>query len=200
MMKNKAGLLLLLALGLFGILATSLYQRFANPSLTVNGMAQTAPARQDSMSDIGRLMRLVASNPHDRKVLQHLVELLMAHGHWGEAENFAQRALALDPADKPDPQTLYLLAIIHHNMGRHKEAAELLEKSLAQAENPSARYALGMLYLHFLNEPAAGIKQLEKALVIENLPPGMTTAIRDELGQARSKMPPLTETPIGEKE
>lgn len=200
MMKNKSGLLLLLALGLFGILATSLYQRFANPSLTINGMSSASPERQDSMTDIGRLMRLAANNPHDKNVLRHLVELLMAHGHWADAENFAQRALALDPADKPDPQTLYLLAIIHHNMERHKEAAELLEKSLAYAESPSARYALGMLYIHFLNKLAAGINQLEKALVIQDLPPGMTAAIRDELAQARSRMPPLSETPSGEKE
>lgn len=200
MMKNKAGLILLLALGLFGILATSLYQRFTNPSLTVNGMAMNPPGRDATMSDIGRLMRLAASNPHDRNILQRLVELLMAHGHWAEAENFAQRALALDPVDKPDPQTLYLLGIIHHNMGRHGEAAELLEKSLAQADNPSARYALGVLYIHFLNDPASGIKQLEKALVIQDLPPSMTTAIREELGQARSRMPPLTETPSGKKD
>lgn len=197
---NKAGLLLLLALGLSGILATSLYQRFANPSLTVNGMSLNPPERLDTMTEIGRLMRLAASNPHDRNILQHLVELLMAHGHWADAENFAQRALALDPSDKPDPQTLYLLAVIHHNMGHHKEAAELLEKSLARRDNPSARYALGVLYIHYLSELAAGISQLEKALVMPNLPPGMIAAIREELGQARSRMPPLTETPSREKE
>lgn len=200
MMKNKGGLLLLLALGLFGILAASLYQRFANPSLTVNSMATKPPARQDSMTDIGRLMKQAARNPQDRKALLQLVELLMAHGHWSDAENFAHRVLSLDPPEKPNPHTLYLLAIIHHNMGRHKEAAEMLEKSLAQADDPSARYALGVLYIHFLHEPAAGISQLEKALVLPDLPPGMITAIREELGQARAKMPPLTQTPSGDKE
>lgn len=189
MSASKNFLTLFLALSLLVMLGASIYQRFAHPSLTISRVdgAKAAPAAE--MSEIGRLMEQTARNPNDRGLLLRLVEQLIAVGQWQGAENFAQRVLALDPADSPNPRAMYLLAVVHHNMGRHRDAAELLEKLLAKSENPSARYSLGILYLHFLHEPKAGMTQLEKGLTLPGLSPGLKSAMADELQKARLQFP-----------
>lgn len=188
MTASRRLLILMLAFGLLAILAASLYQRFANPSLTVSRISG-AGQPQNGMAVIGQLMEQAAANPRDQELLLRLVEQLMAIGQWQSAENFAQRALALDPENSPNGRAMYLLAVIHHNQGRHKEAAELLEKLLAKDENPSARYSLGVLYLHFLHEPQAGIAQLEKGLQVHSLSPSLAAAMQEELTKAKAAFP-----------
>lgn len=192
MTTNKRCLIIFLGIGLFAMLAVSLYERFTQPGLTVSRVTrQSAMAGQDN-SRIGQLMEEVARDPGNRELILALVEQLMAIGQWQGAENFAQKALALSPANMPDPQALYLLAIIHHNQGKHREAAELLEKLLTKTENPSARYSLGLLYLHFLHEPEAGIAHLEKGLINPALEPALASAMREELAKARNQLLPKT--------
>lgn len=193
MTKNNRILILALACGLFIMLGASLWQRFLHPSLTVKNFSEPSMREQAAMGGIGQLMEQAARNPGDRATLLRLVEQLMAIGQWQSAENFALKALALDPADKANPGTMNLLAVINHNMGKHREAAELLEKLLSQTENPSARYSLAILYLHYLHEPAAGIEQLEKGLQSPDLSPALAEAIKEELGKARAAMPPWRE-------
>lgn len=189
MKLNKRFLIYFLALCLLGMLGASLFQRFANPSLTVVRAPAANSNTQIGMNEIGKLMEQTAANPRDQNLLLRLVEQLMAVGEWQSAENFAQRALALDPANEPNQRALYLLAVIHHNMGRHRESAELLEKLLAKAENPSARYSLGILYLHFLHDPEAGIAQIQKGLALPGLSPSLAAAMREELDKALPLLP-----------
>lgn len=183
-----------MALCFLVMLGTSLFQRFSNPSLTVHiisgapASAQNQQAVPDNMEIIGQLMREVAANPADREKTINLVEALMAAGQWQVAENFAQKALALGNAGGEDTRPLYLLAIIHHNKGEHAQAAELLEKTLEKGENPSARYSLGILYLHFLKQPEKGIEQLQRGLDLPDLSPSLQGAMREELDKAQSAL------------
>lgn len=141
-------------------------------------------------------MQEVAANPKDREKTISLVEALMAAGQWQGAENFAQKALALDDSSS-DGRPMYLLAIIHHNKGEHAQAAELLEKTLEKGENPSARYSLGILYLHFLKRPEQGIAELRKGLAIPNLPESLRAAMQEELDKVESAtvVPKVIKTP-----
>ncbi|MBD5553214.1 MAG: tetratricopeptide repeat protein [Desulfovibrio sp.] len=193
MTASKKALLLLLGLGYAVILAASLYQRFSQPSLTRHALSSMAPQEGSAAADIGALMQAAAANPQDRAPLIRLTRALMALGQWEGAENFALKALNLDDPEHQDEQAAYLLAVIHHNQGRHKEAAELLEKLLTKSDNPSARYSLGILYLHYLNQPDKGIEQLEKGLLSQKLTPALKAALREELGKARLQQTPAAE-------
>ena len=185
----KRILLLLLGAAYIAILIASLVQRFAHPSLTVAN-PEAAQAAPSAMGDVGPLMRAVAANPADRDALLRLIRSLMALNQWESAENFAHKAINLQGPEATDPEAQYLLAIIHHNQGRHQDAAELLEKMLAKGDNPSARYSLGILYIHFLNQPQRGIEQLEKGLLAAGLTPALADAMREELARARLRQAP----------
>lgn len=170
------------------MLGASLYKRFTQPELVLNRFAsvQAAEAAPDmgEMDAIGRLMQEVAAHPKDKEAVLRLVESLMSMGQWESAENFAQKALALEGPDSADPRPLYLLALIHHNQGRHAQAAELLENLLEKSETAPARYSLGILYLHYLNKPQRGIEHLQKGLAAKNLSKSLEAAMREELGKA----------------
>lgn len=178
-----------LALGLVAILLTSLWQRFSNPSLTVSRFANarqiepTSGGSMENMAAIGQLMETVAQNPHDLQALLRLTESLIAVGQWDSAENFALKAMS-EPGE--NTRAMYLLAIVNHNQGKHGEAAELLEKLLQKEENPSARYSLAILDIHFLNKPEAGRQQLQQGLLVPGAPAGLRTAMQEEL----AKLPP----------
>lgn len=182
--------ILFLALCLIAMLGASLWHRVTNPSLTVShfathGQPDATPA-DGNMAAIGQLMEKVSRNPHDIQALLRLTESLMAAGQWQGAENFAQKALA-EPGE--NSKAMYLLAVIHHNQGKNKEAAELLEKLLEKEDNPSARYSLGILYIHFLNLPELGRDQLLKGLSSDSASPSLVQAMQEELG----KLPPASE-------
>lgn len=196
--KNNLFVIVFLGLGLATILLVSLWWRFSNPSLTIHRFADSGvtmpPVMDSKMDGIGRLMAQAAQNPHDVPILLKLAESLMAIGQWESAENFVQKALT-EPGE--NSRATYLLAVIHHNRGHHAEAAELLEKLLARQENPSARYSLGILYIHYLNQPEKGRVQLERGLAAEGVPESLVQAMQEELG----KLPPVPEHPSsGEEE
>ncbi len=178
---------------LLAMLLASLWWRFTEPSLTVRrfgGQKQEEAVKTtgSDMAAIGQLMEMAAKNPHDVPLLLRLTESLMAVGQWESAENFAQRALNESPGG--NPTAMYLLAVVHHNQGKHAEAAELLEKLLARQENPSARYSLAILYIHFLNKPEAGREQLQKGINDDNAPQPLIDAMQEELG----KLPAIPQT------
>lgn len=189
---------IILASAMVAVLLVSLWWRFNHPSLTINrfgGQRQQAmPAADKNMEAIGALMEKVARNPHDVATLLQLTESLMAVGQWDSAENFALKAM--NEGNDENPRAMYLLAVIHHNKGQHESAAELLENLLAKRENPSARYSLAILYIHFLNKPEAGRAQLEKGLSLENAPQGLIDAMQQELGKLPA-IEPESETPDG---
>lgn len=174
-----------LGLGLAAMLVASLAERFTSPGLTVRhfaaqtgGDGQTPPGAPD---EVGRLMQEVARDPANRAALLQIAERLMTMGSWDGAESFATRALALDPQDA---RTRYLLGVIRHNQGKHAEAAKLLEEALRTRESAPMRYSLGILYLHYLKDPARGVEHLSMALHDPDADESLRQSIRAELEKA----------------
>lgn len=178
-----------MAIFFIAIIITSMAQRFIKPGLTVQNteFIEQSNAQPDQMAAVGMLMEDVSKNPEDQKKILQLVEALLSLGQWQTAENFAQKALALDSPGKQNPKALYLLALAHHNKGEHEQAADLLERLLEQKEDPSARYSLGILYIYYLKKPDEGIKHLKKG--VENIaePGSLKTAMQEEIAKNEQK-------------
>ena len=172
-----------LGLSLAVILVASLAGRFTSGGLTVRHPVPQAagPATAEGTDEVGRLMQEVARNPGNKDVLVQIAERLMTMGSWDGAESFATRALALDPQDS---RTRYLLGVIRHNQGRHADAAKLLEEALQTGESAPMRYSLGVLYLHYLNDPARGVEHLSRALHDPDADESLRQSIREELEKA----------------
>ncbi|MBD5416179.1 MAG: tetratricopeptide repeat protein [Desulfovibrio sp.] len=175
-------LIISLGIALVAMLAASLAERFTSTGLTVRHTHEpAAQAPAPGTDEVGRLMQEVAKDPGNKAALVEIAERLMTMGSWDGAESFATRALALDPRDG---RTRYLLGVIRHNQGKHAEAAKLLEEALRDKDSAAMRYSLGVLYLHYLNEPARGVEHLTEALHAPDADESLRQAIREELEKA----------------
>ena len=183
---NKCGLsarilIILLAAAFCIMLFASLKARFQNPHLTVAARPQQGMAGGEAGEDaqtVGKLMRQVAENPQDLGALIHLIEHLVTAQNWDAAETFAQRAVTMDVSN---PKPLYLLGIIQHSQGRHKEAAEALEKVVNIKDEASVRYSLGVLYIYFLEDPKRGVDHLRAGLKDATASQELKAAMQQEL-------------------
>lgn len=180
-------LLLFLAVCLGAMLVVSLVERFRNPRLVEvvgqsmppgMGAAPQSGAPAGPGDEIARLMQEAGRNPDNGEVIFHLAEALVAAGNWEAAETFARRAMVLDVSN---PAPLHLLGVITHNLGREKEAADLLERALAMKEDAGVRYSLGVLYTYFLKDAERGRAHLQAALDLPDTPEEMRERIREEL-------------------
>lgn len=184
-------MLVFMSLFFMAILCVSLWYRFEKPGLilhrTVNQASLSAANAGNGLEAIGDLMREAARHPSDQHLLLRLVEALLAVGEWQGAENFAQKALELDPPESPNPKALYLLALAYHNKGEHAQAAELLEKLLKHSENPSARYSLGILYAYYLDKPQEGRKHWQRALEEPTLSEALRKSLLEELAKLQDQ-------------
>ena len=180
-------LIILLGLSLVVMLVVSLKERFESPGLTEQRLPRAATAQDNDAQEIGKLMRQVAENPNDVTAMVHLVEHLIGAQNWEAAETFAQRAVTLDTGNS---KPLYLLGVIMHNQGRNKEAAEALEQVLAIKDEASVRYSLGVLYTHYLENPAKGVEHLSAGLRDANAPEALKNAIMQELEKTSTAKQP----------
>ena len=173
-------LIILLAVALVLMLGVSLKARFQNPHLTVAARQQSMPSGEggEGAETVGKLMRQVAENPQDLGALIHLIEHLVTAQNWDAAETFAQRAVTMDVSN---PKPLYLLGVIQHNQGRHKEAAEALEQVVKIKDEASVRYSLGVLYIYFLEDPKRGVEHLRAGLNDATASAELKAAIQQEL-------------------
>lgn len=201
-MTNIRGRAIVLAMAflLAVMLCASLWQRFTKPGLVIHRFgttgAETAMRPDAEMDALGNLMRAVAKNPQDLEAAIKLVEKLMAMGQWDVAENFARKALAITPANPRETRHLYLLALIHHNRKEDEQAAELLEKVLEKDENPSARYSLGILYIHYLGKPEKGIAELRAGIESGRASASLKAAMIEELEKTEKSLPTVQETEV----
>ena len=183
---NKCGLsarilIILLAAAFCIMLFASLKARFQNPHLTVAARPQQGMAAGEAGEDsqtVGKLMRQVAENPQDLGALIHLIEHLVTAQNWDAAETFAQRAVTMDVGNS---KPLYLLGVIQHNQGRHKEAAEALERVVKIKDEASVRYSLGVLYIYFLEDTKHGAEHLRAGLNDPTASEELKAAIKQEL-------------------
>ena len=183
---NKCGfsariLIILLAAALTIMLFASLKARIQNPHLTVAARPQQGMAGGEAGEDaqtVGKLMRQVAENPQDIGALIHLIEHLVTAQNWDAAETFAQRAVTMDVGNS---KPLYLLGIIQHSQGRHKEAAEALERVVKIKDEASVRYSLGVLYIYFLEDPKRGVEHLRAGLNDATASAELKAVIQEEL-------------------
>ncbi len=195
----QRALIVLLALALVAMLGTALVKRLQNPSLTeqrapvasATSGDTAGPSGQSGMSgmsgmggmggdndQVGALMQQVGKNPQDMNALMQLAEALMHQENWQAAETFAQRASVLDVNN---PQPLFMLGVILHNLGRPAEAAQALEKVIALQDTARVRYSLGVLYLYFLDQKDKGLACMEAGLKDPKIEDDIRAAIDEEL-------------------
>ena len=184
--------LLFLALAFAGMTAASLWQRIAQPDLLVpSGVRQMGAAQDEAHTgdreEIGRLMLRVQQNPGDADAMFHLAEHFVQDENWTAAEHFLRKAVVAAPGN---PQALYLLGVVLHNQGHHAEAASCLERVMDLRDEPSVRYSLGVLYIHYLQDPERGGRYLRAALGQAGLPDGLAKLIREELDALASQTDP----------
>ena len=192
--------ILLLAVALVAMLGTALVKRLQHPSLT-----EQRPAAMPATSDrvevqsnmpavmgggndvVGVLMQQVGKNPQDLDALMQLAEALMHQENWQAAETFAQRASVID---LNNPQPLFMLGVILHNLGREAEAAQALEKVIALQDTARVRYSLGVLYLYFLDRKDKGLACLEAGLKDPKIEDDIRAAIDEELQKHKAGSAP----------
>lgn len=179
---SKKFLVLALGLGLAAMLVASMAARFTSPGLVSRHSPESsAQATASGNDEVGRLMQEISRDPNNKAALIAISERLMGMGSWDGAESFVNRALALDQSDA---RARYLLGVVRHNQGKHAEAAKLLEEALKTREDASMRYSLGVLYIHYLNEPKRGVEHLSQALNAPGLDESLRQSIREELEKA----------------
>jgi cytochrome c-type biogenesis protein CcmH/NrfG len=192
--------LLFLAFALAGMTLVSLWQRFMRPDLLVPANTRQMSADQDAapsdaMNEISQLMQKIQQNPGDVAAMLHLAEHFVEDKNWPAAENFLRKAVVAAPGN---PQPLYLLGVVLHNQGKHEEAAACLERVVSLRDEPSVRYSLGVLYAHYLQDPARGGQHLRMALTQPGLTDDLAQLIRAELDALASQTAPPknADTPV----
>jgi len=184
--------LLCLAFAFVGMTLVSLWQRFTRMELVVPSHIRQMSAGQgmapeSNMNEIGKLMQKIQQNPGDVAAMIHLAEHFVEDKNWAAAENFLRKAVVAAPGN---PQPLYLLGVVLHNQGNHAEAATCLERVVSLRDEPSVRYSLGVLYVHFLQDPARGGQHLRVALAQPGLADDLGKLIRTELDVLASQAAP----------
>jgi len=181
--------LLFLAFALAGMTLASLSQRFMRPELVVPSNTRQMSAGQNTasagtMNEIGQLMQKIQQNPGDVAAMLHLAEHFVDDKNWAAAENFLRKAVVAAPGN---PQPLYLLGVVLHNQDKHAEAAACLERVVSLRDEPSVRYSLGVLYVHYLQDQARGGQHLRIALAQPGLADDLAQLLRTELDALASR-------------
>jgi len=185
-------ILLFLAFAFAGMTFVSLWQRLMRPELVVPSQTRQMSAGQNlapasNMNEISQLMQKIQQNPGDVAAMLHLAEHFVEDKNWAAAENFLRKAVVAAPSN---PQPLYLLGVVLHNQGKHAEAAACLERVVSLRDEPSVRYSLGVLYIHYLQDPARGGQHLLAALAQPELADDLGILIRAELDALASQAAP----------
>jgi len=157
--------LLVLGVGLAAMLLASAAWRLVHPSLSVvneraarqaegSGMPGGMPA---GMGDLGELMTRTAANPRDVEALTGIAERLLMMNAPDKAAVFADRALAVRPADV---HLLELKALALAGLGRAAEGVDFLRTALTrEPDNAQVRFHLGMLLKYALGKPEEAAEQ-----------------------------------------
>lgn len=147
--------------GLLAMFLWSFAYRVDNPSLTETPRQRAAQSGDDhdhegegeggdSMRMITSLMAKLQENPNDVHTLHVLGEQFMRMQQWERAGQLLDRAMSVEPTNT---DVLSLSGIVDFNLSKFQSAAEKFEMILElEPDNLMAKYNLGILYGHFLED------------------------------------------------
>lgn len=180
--------LALMALALLGMFAWSFAYRIQNPSLTA-ALERAAPREEGGMPGAGSMNAVMAAmnrlkaNPDDLDALLEAAEAFMSAEMWDKAMLLLERARGKAP---DDPEVLNHLGVALFRMERPAESAKAFERLLELDPGSwQARFNLGAVYKHGLNDPARA-KPLFEA-VLDN--PRTDLSTRDQAKKELADMP-----------
>lgn len=147
---NRKLFLVIMGISLLTMLIGSFVYRLQNPGLVVAGRPQVSTAAQgpSDMNNVGTMMQRLQTEPNDIEALLFLGEHFLGMESWDQAGHFLKRAVEAAPQEQ---RPLYLLGISQYHDQNYQGAAASFEKLLTLHDDPAARYNLGLLYLHYLN-------------------------------------------------
>ncbi len=102
----------------------------------------------DFQTTYNQLVETLQQHPKYTDGLEAMAELFIAHGNWGQAENYIRRAMDVDPLSA---NHYYTLAHIHYYQKNFEKALELVEKALYINPEFVLAYELKTLCLIWLN-------------------------------------------------
>jgi len=176
------------AAGLVIMFLWSFAYRVQHPSLVQAPRQSSAQSAQgdehdhdseDQMKMITGLMQRLKEKPNDVATLSLLGEQFMRMQQWERAGQLLGRALAVEPANT---EMLNLLGICDFNLDKFRDAADKFEMIVElKPEDMMARYNLGIIYGHFLNDKAKGRAHLQSVIDSEAVNEETRTQAREEL-------------------
>lgn len=177
------------ALGLAAIVFWSGSYRADNPSMTIkprqsaeHGDEGGAAGGMGNMGMITELMKKLEENPKDVHTLHTLGEQFMRMQAWDRAEALLSRALVVEPGNV---QVLNLIGITEFNLQRFEDAAGKFEMIVElEPDNVMARYNLGILYGHFLDDKPRAVGYLKEVVDA----PGVDERTREQAAEALKEL------------
>ncbi len=178
-------IVILLAVGLLTIFATSVIYRLQNPSRIVVRQKMPDGNKMNSMVDMGNmgqirdLMQELQKNPEDMHTLLRLGSVFMEMGAWAKSIMFLQDALNVEPTNK---DALNLYGICLYQAKDYAKSAEIFSQLLAlDQNNPMAHYNLGVMKKYFLEKPEEGMEHFRKAKALSPSDPRLVKLVDEEL-------------------
>ena len=152
-----------MGISLITILVGSFVYRLENQVLLLKVAALLHLLRQGpaGMNNVGMMMQRLESAPNDLEALLFLGEHFLGIESWQQAAVFLQRAVIAGPSET---RPLYLLGISQYHAEQYQEAAASFERLLTMNDDPAARYNLGLLYMHYLNDRAKAKEHLNAVI------------------------------------
>lgn len=179
---NKLVLAVLFA-GLVAMFAWSFAYRAAHPSLiaTVEPSAGQAGGMPGggAMNAVMSAMSKLQANPEDVGALEEAAEAFAQAEMWDKALPLLERAHAKDPKEM---HVLNLLGVTLFRLERPSEAAKQFEKMIEiDPDNYQARFNLGAVVKHGLQDPEGAKKHFEAVLANPKADPGTKAQAKQEM-------------------
>lgn len=174
-------LTLVLAAGLVLMLAMTVGERIANPSLVKHvAQAPTPPPAARDESPLAALMRRAGEEPNNPAVQIEIGRLLIEQGSFEQAKTFLEKAALLDVNNADIP---YLLGFAAAQLGDTDGAIASFEDCLRLQDRGDAHYSLGILYAYARKDAAKARAHLEKALASPEIGESMKTTVQQEIAK-----------------
>jgi len=181
---GQKAVLCFMGLSLVGMLIASVAYRIDHPSLTEHRDKGSQAQADAMMSRISGLMERLQDNPEDVEAMQQLGHIFMAMQAWDRAARFWERVLEHRPQDGHARKQL---AMCYYQQQSYDDAARELKRVLRDAsEDHYARFNLGVLLIHFLDQPAQGKAHLRQVAGAKSADEELRQKARQELSDLKA--------------